>query len=103
MGGLEKNKHRSRKLNAGRGGVGKFIVVGAKERHSTKIKAQFVGSTKQDTLHGFFENNVEPGSIVNTDDFRGFKGLYNYQHQFVRHSVGEYVNEMAHINGIENF
>ena len=97
------NKNRSRKLNAGRGGVGKSIVVGAKERNSTKIKAQFVGSTKQDTLHGFFENNVEPGSIVNTDDFRGFKGLYNYQHQFVRHFVGEYVNEMAHINGIESF
>ena len=97
------NKHRSRKLNAGRGGVGKFIVVGAKERHSTKIRAQFIGNTKQDTLHGFLENNVELGSIVNTDDFRGFKGLYDYQHQFVRRSVGEYVNEMAHINGIESF
>ena len=32
IGGKEKNKHAHKKLHAGRGGVGKAIVVGAKDR-----------------------------------------------------------------------
>lgn len=38
VGGLENNKHKDKKLNAGRGGVGKSIVVGVKERDSKKSK-----------------------------------------------------------------
>ena len=34
--GLEKSKHRSKKLNQGRGTVGKTAVIGAKERESKK-------------------------------------------------------------------
>ena len=77
--------------------------MGAKERNSKKVRAQVVGITKQNTLHEFIENNAEPGSIVNTDDFKWYKGLNYYEHQSVKHSVGEYVNNMAHINGIESF
>ena len=32
FGGLERNKHESKKLKAGRGPVGKVAVVGAKDR-----------------------------------------------------------------------
>ena len=32
IGGLEKNKHAKKKLRKGRGGVGKGIVVGIKDR-----------------------------------------------------------------------
>lgn len=35
VGGFEKNKHESKKLKAGRGGVGKTAVVGMKERRTT--------------------------------------------------------------------
>ena len=38
-GGKEKNKHKNKKLNAGRGTVGKTAVVGIKERDSKKIKS----------------------------------------------------------------
>lgn len=103
VGGLEKNKHKSKKLNAGRGGVGKSIVVGAKDRGSKKVKAKVIENTKRETLHGFIKDNVKTGSIVNTGDFKSYEKLDNYEHQFVKHSVGEYVNEMAHINGIESF
>ncbi len=103
IGGLEKNKHKDRKLNAGRGGVGKSIVVGAKERESRKVRAQVIENTRRKTLHGFIEDNVEPGSVVNTDDFKSYEKLDGYDHQFVKHSVGEYVNEMAHNNGVESF
>ena len=39
IGGLEKNKHANKKLRAGRGGVGKSVVVGIKDRKTNKISA----------------------------------------------------------------
>ena len=38
MGGRERNKHKGKKLNAGRGTVGKTAIVGAKDRKTNKIK-----------------------------------------------------------------
>ena len=40
IGGKEKNKHGSKKLNAGRGAVGKAAVVGMKDRHWGDINAE---------------------------------------------------------------
>ena len=42
MGGKERNKHKSKKLKAGRGTVGKTAVVGAKDRKTNKVKAMVV-------------------------------------------------------------
>ena len=103
VGGLEKNKHESKKLHEGRGGTGKSIVIGAKERDSKKVTAKVIRDTTKDTLHGFIQDNIEEGSDVFTDDFKSYKNLWKYYHQFVKHSVGEYVNAQAHINGIESF
>ena len=38
VGGLEKNKHSHKKLRAGRGGVGKSLVVGAKDRETGRVR-----------------------------------------------------------------
>ena len=103
IGGLEKNKHESKKLHAGRGGMGKSIVVGVKDRETKKVKARGINNTQKPTLHGFIGENVEEGSKVYTDDFKSYRNLEGYEHEFVRHSVGEYVEEMAHINGVESF
>ena len=78
IGGLEKNKHKDKKLNAGRGGVGKSVVVGIRERGSKQVKAKVIKNTKKDTLHDFINHNVETGSTVNTDDFKGYKNLHGY-------------------------
>ena len=37
VGGLEKNKHKDKKLNAGRGPVGKTIVLGGLERNEEEV------------------------------------------------------------------
>ena len=50
FGGLEKNKHASKKLNAGRGPVGKTAVVGIKDRPTRKIVAGVAPSTDAITL-----------------------------------------------------
>ena len=103
VGGLEKNKHENKKLRQGRGGTGKTIVIGIKERESKKVNAEVIRNTKRPTLHGFIDENIETGSAVYTDDFRSYEKLYGYDHQSVKHSVGEYVNKQIHINGMESF
>ena len=86
VGGLEKNKHESKKLKQGRGGVGKSVVVGVRERDSKQIKAMVIENADRETWHGFIEANVDEDSIVNTDDFKAYKELKKYYHHFVRHS-----------------
>ena len=80
VGGLEKNKHSRKKLRAGRGGVGKTLVAGAKDRETGTVSA---------------------GAMVYTDEHAAYRGLPN--HAAVKHGVGEYVDGQAHTNGIESF
>ena len=105
IGGMEKNKHKDKKLNADRGTVGKTAVVGIKERDSKKIKSFKVADTKAITLHQIVCDSVAEGSTVYTDDASAFDGLerHGYKHETVKHSVGEYVKGQAHINGTESF
>ncbi len=101
IGGKEKNKHANKKLNAGRGAVGKTAVFGMKERGG-KVKAMVVNRTNKSTLQGNIHNNIQAKSTVITDDFRGYLGLQGFSHKTVNHSAKEYVNGMAHTNGIES-
>ena len=102
IGGKEKNKHANKKLRAGRGGVGKAIVVGAKDRATNTVSAAVVGNTDAKTLQGFVGEHAAKGATVCTDDHGGYHGM-PFEHESVRHSVGEYVDGMAHTNGIESF
>lgn len=102
VGGLEKNKHRNKKLRAGRGGVGKAIVAGVKDRETNKVTATVVPDTKASTLQGFVEGHTEPTAQVYTDEGSGYVGM-DRAHESVRHSTGEYVRNMAHTNGMESF
>ena len=102
IGGKEKNKHADKKLRAGRGGVGKSIIVGAKDRETNRVSAAVVGGTDARTLQGFVGDHAAEGATVYTDDHGGYRGM-EFEHETVKHSVGEYVNGMAHTNGIESF
>ena len=102
MGGKERNKHKGKKLQAGRGTVGKTAVVGAKDRKTNKIKAKVVKDTDTKTLQKFVADTAAKGATVYSDDAAAYKGM-PFEHESVRHSVGEYVSGMAHTNGIESF
>lgn len=102
VGGLEKNKHKDKKLNAGRGGVGKAIVAGVKDRETNQVVAKVIPDTTAKTLQGFVEGHTEAAAQVYTDDGRGYVGI-DRAHESVNHSAGEYVPKMAHTNGIESF
>nr|VFJ78694.1 MAG: Transposase [Candidatus Kentron sp. FW] len=104
VGGREKNKHGSKKLRAGRGAVGKQAVVGIRERGTGTVKASAVPDTTRETLHSMVVDNVESGSTVYSDEHKGYIGLnlLGYVHNSVNHSAKQFVNEMAHTNGIES-
>ncbi len=102
IGGKEGNKHAHKKLNAGRGTVGKTAVVGVLDRDTGDVKAQVVENTKQETLHEIVVENTLPDTIVYTDEARAYEGMPR-KHKSVKHNVGEYVNGQIHTNGLESF
>ena len=102
FGGKESNKHAKKKLRAGRGGVGKTAVVGAKDRKTKKVRAKVVKDTDAKTLQKFVADTAASGATCYTDDAAAYKGM-PFDHATVRHSVGEYVSGMAYTNGIESF
>ena len=102
IGGKERNKAKHKKLNAGRGAVGKQAVVGLRERGGKAI-AKPVPNTKKDTLHGEIKRHVAPGSAVHTDEHGAYRGLPGYAHGSVNHGAGEYVGPGdIHVNGQES-
>ena len=102
MGGRERNKHSNKKKRLGRGGIGKTAVVGAKDRKTNKIKAKVVEMADAKTLQGFVLAAALAGSTVYTDSAAAYKGM-PFDHKYVNHSVGEFVRQQAHTNGIESF
>ncbi len=100
IGGKEGSKHNSKKLKGGRGTAGKQAVLGMRER-AGRVKAMTISNADRETLHSAINQNVEVGATICTDDHRGYIGL-PYKHETVKHSAKEYVNGMAHTNGIES-
>ena len=96
------NAKRKALADTGRGPVGKTAVVGIKDRATKKVAAKVVRSTDAETLQGFVMDHADESATVYTDDAGAYEGL-PFQHRSVKHSVGEYVNGMAHTNGIESF
>ncbi len=105
LGGIEKNKHKSKKLKQGRGSVGKKPVMAMKERKSKKVKAMVLDSTDQATTAKMIIENVARGTNIHTDE----AGMYQivkylgYEHSTVNHKAGEYVRGEASTNGVESF
>ncbi len=103
IGGIENNKHLSKKLRKGRGAVGKVAVQGMKNRKTGKVKARVVTDTKGATLREMLWGNVKFGAFVFTDEALAYKRIGTpFVHVAVKHSAKQYVNGMAHTNGIES-
>ena len=101
IGGKESNKHESKKLKAGRGTIGKTPVAGVKDRGTKEVRLQVTPKVNRATMQEFVEGHVSPDATLYTDESYAYDNLPN--RKSVRHSVGEYVDEQAHTNGIESF
>ena len=105
IGGKLKNMSNAKRRelkDTGRGAVGKTAIVGAKDRATKQVRVEVVESTDRETLHGFVSEAVAPWATVYTDEAVAYEGIPN-PHETVKHSVSEYVRDMAHTNGIESF
>ena len=103
IGGIEANKHQSKKLRRGRGAVGKSAVLGMRERGGRTI-AMHVPDVSTASLHRAIHTHIEPGSTLHTDEaaaYRGLNGLF-FKSESVNHSAGEYVRGAVTTNGIES-
>ncbi len=101
VGGKEKNKHRSKKLNQGRGTVGKTIVFGVRSRDG-QMRAEVIDNTDRKTIGEAVSKSVCSGSTLYTDEHSGYDLVSGYNHDRVRHSANEYVRGDVHTNSIES-
>ncbi len=101
IGGRERNKHNNKRSHT-RGPSGKAVVIGMKSREANKIVAKPIPERTKEEMQGFISSNASPEAKIYTDDHRSYLGL-PYNHESVNHSVGEYVRNQAHTNGIESF
>ena len=103
FGGKESNKHESKKLHKGRGIIGKQAVLGMRERDG-RVVAKVVDDTGKDTIQSEIEAHVKEGSQLYTDEHGAYDGLDGlmFKHDRVNHSAKQFVNGMAHTNGIES-
>jgi hypothetical protein len=108
IGGKERNKHESKKLHAGRGGIGKLVVMGLIERSevengTSRVKAKVIPVSSAKHLQGEIKTSVEQFSKVYTDAWKGYRGLSpQYLHKFVDHTVAYAIGEV-HTNCLEGF
>ena len=100
LGGKEKHV-RGREL------VGKALVVVAVElegRRMGRIRLRHVSDASGSSLVGFVSDCVEPGSLVHTDGWRGYRGLKKagYRHR-VTHTAGDSrlaAEEFSHVHRV---
>lgn len=109
IGGLGRNMHRDRKAKniAGRGPVGKAIVMGLLERspekRKSRVKLAHVETARRHIVCGEIRQHVEPGSQIFTDTLPSYKKLSeDYIHQAINH-MECYAKGKVHTNGMENF
>lgn len=104
--GKESNKHADKKLNAGRGTVGKTAVAGAKDRTTGQVRAEVLSDTAESTLRRFVKETVSGEDQLFTDEHKSYQRPPN--RTIVNHSTVEWVrltdlNDLVHTNGLESF
>jgi transposase-like protein len=104
IGGKESAKHESKRLNLGRGPVGKTAVIAGRSRESGRARAELPKSVTTRAAIGFAHRNVQVGSTIHTDEAAIYPrvGGLLYKHESVNHSAGEYVRGNVTTNGIES-
>lgn len=105
IGGQSYYKHANKKTKNEEGATisNKASVIGMRERGGNMI-AKVIPDRTKETLLPIIHENVAPDSILMTDELIAYQALGNYfEHYAVNHSAKQFVNGMAHINGVENF
>jgi len=112
VGGKERFRHSSSMKNATMKqwrkrqlpNHGKTIVMGMVERNTGEFRGKVVDTQRRTSLEPEVFANVEAGSTIYTDSLKSYHRLHEvYNHSWVDHSAGQYVNGNVHTNTMENF
>jgi transposase-like protein len=100
VGGKEHGGPQMKKISKG----DKTAVFGMVQRGGD-LMTHVVPNAKNDTLLPLIEKSVEKGTLINSDEWRGYRNLrkMGYRHTTVRHGRHEYVRGETHTNTIEGF
>lgn len=105
IGGLEKNKHRSKRKHVGTGGAGKMAVIGMLDRDDAIVVTQPVHRVNARTLQGMMKSHIHASSTIMTDEGAPYRrtGEHFDGHETINHFDGEYVRGDAHTNTLDGF
>lgn len=106
VGGKESNKHKSNRKSQNKDNSlrtnDKAPVIGAVQRDG-KLMVRQVKNIGAKTMREFVFEHIGDSARIHTDEHGGYIQLsrLGYNHQSVRHGVGEYVRGDVHTNTIE--
>jgi transposase-like protein len=103
VGGKERNKHESKRLNVGGGTGGKTPVLGMRERGG-RMRAMPMPEATMEAVQAAIYANVEIGSAIHTDEavvYSEMDGLF-YRHDAINHRRREYRRDGVTTNSIES-
>jgi transposase-like protein len=103
VGGKERNKHESKRLNVGGGTGGKTPVLAMRERGG-RMKAMPMPEATMEAVQAAIYANVEIGSAIHTDEavvYSEMDGLF-YRHEAINHGRREYRRGHVTTNSIES-
>lgn len=97
IGGIHKGKR-------GLGAEGKTPVFGMIERQGG-ARSEVIPNVRLKTLQPIINSSVVKNSTIMTDELRSYSRVKvsGYNHETVKHGVGEYVRGQVHTNNIEGF
>ncbi len=104
IGGKNKNKHINKRTSGtqGRSTRDKTHVFGMVERDG-KLNAKHVSDVGIETLTTEIVKHVKDAAIY-SDEWLGYSALKRiYDHQFIKHGAGQYLDGNVHTNTIEDF
>ncbi len=104
-GGKRKDVHYGKhNLRIVRGPADKVPTVSVDDLDRDQFAAAVVRNADSSSPQGCIRENAKEGVTVYTDEARIDGPLkHQYNHQAVKHSVGEHDRDQAYTNGIESF
>lgn len=105
IGGKEENKHKHKRTKGtqGRSVKTKSAVAGLVQRGG-ELRAVTVPDTSTLNVGRNVLKNVEFGSVLYTDEWYAYNQMGHwFQHKFVKHNEGKYVDGATHTNTLEGF
>jgi transposase-like protein len=102
IGGLNKNRHKSKRKKDGTGGAGKAIAFSLVERGG-KVRSHHIPTVTAKTLKPILEEQVHADMAVYSDMGGSRSATMFKKHGMVNHGIGEYVRGEIHTNTVEGF